>query len=103
MFRNPQTCERGYDKAAHELGRPMRLTPRAMQTLSVLVPDNPFVQKKLRGANHCLAALSVQKLMSWWPGTPHAPHRDPNKVRAIQRSLDWKRVAQIAGYLLQDE
>jgi DGQHR domain-containing protein len=41
--------------------------------------------------------------MQWWPGTPHAPHRDAAKVRAIQRSLDWKRVAQIASYLLQDE
>jgi DGQHR domain-containing protein len=41
--------------------------------------------------------------MKWWPGTPHAPHRDPVKVRAIQRSLDWKRVAQIAAYLLQRE
>ncbi len=41
--------------------------------------------------------------MDWWPGTPHTPHRNPAKVRAIQRSLDWKRVAQIAGYLLQRE
>jgi DGQHR domain-containing protein len=41
--------------------------------------------------------------MEWWPGTPHVPHRDPAKVKAIQRSLDWKRVAQIAAYLLQEE
>jgi DGQHR domain-containing protein len=41
--------------------------------------------------------------MEWWPGTPHSPHRDAAKVKAIQRSLDWKRVAQIASYLLQDE
>ncbi len=41
--------------------------------------------------------------MEWWPGLPHAPHRDPEKVQAIQRSLDWKRVAQIAAYLLQRE
>src|SRR6266446_4708887 len=41
--------------------------------------------------------------MEWWPGQPHTPHRDANKVRAIQRSLDWKRVAQIAAYLLQEE
>jgi DGQHR domain-containing protein len=41
--------------------------------------------------------------MEWWPGTPHAPHRNPDKVRAIQRSLDWKRVTQIAAYLLQHE
>jgi len=41
--------------------------------------------------------------MEWWPGTPHTPHRDSEKVQAIQRSLDWKRVAQIAAYLLQQE
>lgn len=41
--------------------------------------------------------------MEWWPGTPHAPHRDATKVQAIQRSLDWRRVAQIAAYLLQHE
>ena len=41
--------------------------------------------------------------MRWWPGKPHFPHRNPAKVRAIQRSLDWKRVAQIAAYLLQRE
>jgi DGQHR domain-containing protein len=52
---------------------------------------------------HCLAALSALKLMQWWPGTPHAPHRNADKVRNIQRSLDWKRVAQIAAYLLQRE
>src|ERR1700678_992752 len=84
-------------------GRSMRLTPPSMQTLSVLVPENPFVEKKLQNAKHCLAALSVKKLMDWWPGTPHMPHRDPDKVRAIQRSLDWRRVVQIAGYLLQRE
>jgi DGQHR domain-containing protein len=47
--------------------------------------------------------LNVDKLMEWWPGTPHAPHRDPEKVQAVQRALDWKRVAQIAAYLLQRE
>jgi DGQHR domain-containing protein len=41
--------------------------------------------------------------MEWWPGTPHSPHRDPKKVKSIQRSLDWKRVASIAAYLLQEE
>jgi len=41
--------------------------------------------------------------MEWWPGTPHSPHRDAEKVKAIQRSLDWKRVAHIAAYLLQRE
>jgi len=41
--------------------------------------------------------------MDWWPGTPLSPQRDAQKVRAIQRSLDWKRVAHIAAYLLQRE
>src|SRR6202171_6473045 len=73
------------------------------QTISVIVPESPFVRSNLKTVSHCLAALDVQKLMRWWPGQPHAPHRDPRKVRAIQRSLDWKRVAQIAAYLLQRE
>src|SRR5690349_7329056 len=74
-----------------------------LQTVTVLVPANPFVQKNLQEISQCLAVLDVQKLMEWWPGKPHTPHRDPNKVRAIQRSLDWKRVTQIAAYLLQQE
>ncbi len=74
-----------------------------VETISVIVPKNPFVPSALSTVKHCLAALDVEKLMEWWPGTPHAPHRDANKVRAIQRSLDWKRVAQIAAYLLQRE
>jgi DGQHR domain-containing protein len=57
----------------------------------------------LRDVRHCLAALDVVKLMDWWPGRPHFPHRNPDKVRSIQRSLDWKRVTQIAAYLLQRE
>jgi len=57
----------------------------------------------LQGVKHCLAALDVERLMDWWPGQPHTPHRDSVKVRDIQRSLDWKRVAQIAAYLLQRE
>jgi len=72
-----------------------------LQKLSVLVPANPFIHENQQEI--CLAALDVQKLMEWWPGKPHTPHRDPNKVRAIQRSLDWKRVVQIAAYLLQNE
>jgi DGQHR domain-containing protein len=75
----------------------------SVQTISVIVPANPFIDGALRDVNHCLAALKVLKLMEWWPGTPHTPHRNPDKVRAIQRSLDWKRVAQIAAYLLQRE
>jgi DGQHR domain-containing protein len=74
-----------------------------MQTISVIVPQNPFVPKELENKKVCLCALDVVKLMEWWPGTPHVPHRNPEKVKAIQRSLDWNRVAQIAAYLLQRE
>jgi len=75
----------------------------SVQAISVIVPANPFVRPELQDVCHCLAALDVVKLMDWWPGTPHTPHRNPAKVRAIQRSLDWKRVASIAAYLLQRE
>ncbi|MCP6726512.1 MAG: DGQHR domain-containing protein [Patescibacteria group bacterium] len=75
----------------------------SIQKISVIVPKNPFVQPELQGIKHCLAALNVEKLMEWWPGQPHTPHRDPKKVLEIQRSLDWKRVVQIASYLLQEE
>lgn len=71
--------------------------------LTVIVPLNPFAPTNLKDRKHCLSALDVIKLMEWWPGTPHTPHRKPNKVRAIQRSLDWKRVVKIAAYLLQSE
>ena len=74
----------------------------SVQAVSVIVPANPFVGSA-RDARHCLAALDVEKVMEWWPGTPHTPHRNPDKVQAIQRSLDWKRVVQIAAYLLQSE
>ena len=74
-----------------------------VQAISVIVPENPFVRGERGDVKHCLAALNVMKLMEWWPGMPHSPHRKPDKVRAIQRSLDWKRVAQIAAYLLQSE
>jgi DGQHR domain-containing protein len=78
--------------------------PDNIQKISVIVPKSPFVQSaKLRDVKHCLAALDVEKLMEWWPGQPHTPHRHADKVKAIQRSLDWKRVAQIAAYLLQKE
>lgn len=75
----------------------------SIQRMSVIVPQNPFVREEMRKASHCLTALDVVNLMEWWPGKPHTPHRDARKVRAIQRSLDWKRVVQIAAYLLQRE
>jgi DGQHR domain-containing protein len=74
-----------------------------IKTISVIVPKNPFVPPGLTNVKHCLAALNVESLMQWWPGTPHVPHRSAAKVKEIQRSLDWKRVAQIAAYLLQEE
>lgn len=74
-----------------------------IQKLSVIVPENPFAKDELKSKRHCLCALNVDKLMQWWPGNPHSPHRNATKVKAIQRSLDWKRVAQIAAYLLQNE
>jgi len=76
---------------------------KSVQTISVIVPDNPFVSGELGAVKHCLAALDVVKLMEWWPGNPHSPHRDASKVTTIQRSLDWKRVVHIAAYLLQRE
>ncbi len=75
----------------------------SVKKISVIVPENPFVRDGSGSVQHCLAALNVADLMEWWPGTPHSPHRDPKKVRAIQRALDWKRVAHIAAYLLQKE
>jgi len=75
----------------------------AIQSISVIVPKSPFAPTDLSDVKHCLTALDVAKLMEWWPGTPHSPHRKADKVQAIQRSLDWKRVAQIAAYLLQQE
>jgi len=78
-------------------------TSSSIKTISVIVPQNPFAPTELQDRQHCLCALDVEQLMTWWPGTPHSPHRDPKKVRAIQRSLDWRRVSQIASYLLQRE
>ena len=49
----------------------------SIQTISVIVPKNPFVGPlELGDVKHCLAALDVAKLMQWWPGQPHTPHRD---------------------------
>ena len=80
----------------------MSIGGNRLQRISVIVPQNPFISDS-GSPNHCLCALDVAKIMEWWPGTPHVPRRDPAKVRAIQRSLDWKRVAQIAAYLLQSD
>jgi len=77
--------------------------PDTVQTISVIVPLSPFAPAGLADVKHCLAALDVAKLMEWWPGSPHTPHRKAEKVGAIQRSLDWRRVTQIAAYLLQRE
>ena len=70
--------------------------------VSVIIPDNPF-NIKIQNASHCVCALDVDNLMEWWPGAPHKPLRDPLKVKTIQRSLDWSRVAHIGSYLLQQE
>jgi DGQHR domain-containing protein len=83
--------------------RPQVMAAHSIKRISVIVPESPFVGPDLRRNRPCLAALDVDQLMRWWPGTPHTPHRDPEKVQSIQRSLDWKRVAQIAAYLLQEE
>lgn len=74
-----------------------------VKKISVIVPENPFAQTQHGTSRHCLCALDVADLMRWWPGKPHVPKIYAAKVRAIQRSLDWKRVAQIASYLLQEE
>lgn len=79
------------------------MTDNKLDRISVVVPVNPFTPPELSAVRHCLCALDVEKLMEWWPGLPHKPHQDPKKVKAIQRSLDWKRVAQIGAYLLQEE
>lgn len=79
---------------------PIRSAHR-LEQISVIVPRNPF--SSIAEGKHCLCALHVDRIMEWWPGTPHVPHRDREKVRAIQRSLDWRRVVQIAAYLLQAE
>lgn len=76
---------------------------KKIERISVVVPENPFTPSDLKTVHHCLCALDVEKLMEWWPGVPHKPHPDPKKIKAIQRSLDWKRVAQIGAYLLQEE
>lgn len=79
------------------------MSNKKLERISVVVPENPFTPPDLKAIHHCLCALDVEKLMEWWPGLPHKPHPDPKKVKAIQRSLDWKRVAQIGAYLLQEE
>lgn len=78
------------------------MTSLAPHRISVIVPENPFAKENDKN-KHCLCAIDVEKLMEWWPGNPHYPEKRAEKVRSIQRSLDWKRVAQIAAYLLQQE
>ncbi len=78
-------------------------TEKKIERISVVVPVNPFRPSGLESVDHCLCALDVERLMEWWPGLPHRPNPDPDKVKDIQRFLDWKRVAQIAAYLLQQE
>lgn len=82
---------------------PNSSSEHSFHKISVIVPANPFIREAFAGIRHCLAALDVAKLMDWWPGKPHFPHRNASKVNSIQRSLDWKRVTQIAAYLLQEE
>jgi DGQHR domain-containing protein len=93
----------GWDIVHEHYGTLDMTAQSSVQAISVIVPANPFAPPGLSKVKHCLAALDVEKLMEWWPGTPHAPDCKADKVRAIQRSLDWKRVAQIAAYLLQRE
>lgn len=90
-------------KASNSDGKIGSRNDSAVHQISVIVPKNPFAPDNLQDRKHCLCALDVEKLMMWWPGTPHSPHRNPHKVRNIQRFLDWKRVAEIAAYLLQEE
>jgi len=78
-------------------------TSHSVRRISVIVPKNPFATAELQGKQHCMCAMDVVSLLGWWPGKAHTPHRNAQKVKNIQRSLDWKRVAQIAAYLLQDE
>lgn len=75
----------------------------SIRRISVIVPKNPFAKGELQNRQHCMCAMDVVSLMGWWPGRPHTPHRNAQKVKDIQRSLDWKRVVQIAAYLLQEE
>ena len=60
----------------------MRHKHGEFQRISVIVPYNPFTPVTLQDRKHCLAALDVEKLMEWWPGTPHSPHRDPEKSKS---------------------
>ncbi len=73
------------------------------EEISVILPKNPFTPKEIADSKYCLCAIDVGDLMKWWPGEPHQPEIHAEKVRAIQRSLDWKRVAEIAAYLMQKE
>ena len=76
---------------------------KPLDRISVIVPKNPFLPKEFQEGHQCLCTIDIEELMDLWPGTPHFPNPNPEKVKAIQRSLDWKRVAHIASYLLQEE
>ena len=75
----------------------------SLEEISVILPKSPFTPKEVADSRYCLCAIDVEDLMRWWPGEPHQPEIHAQKVRAIQRSLDWKRVAEIAAYLIQKE
>lgn len=75
----------------------------SLEEISVILPKNPFTPEEVANSRYCLCAIDVEDLMRWWPGEPHQPEIHAQKVKAIQRSLDWKRVAEIAAYLMQKE
>jgi DGQHR domain-containing protein len=82
---------------------PKKKIDKPLEEISVILPKNPFTPEEVADSSYCLCAIDVEDLMRWWPGEPHQPQIHALKVRAIQRSLDWKRVAEIAAYLMQKE
>ncbi len=85
--------------ASEEIENLQELDEEKLSSISVIVPESPFD----KGVKRYICALDVDKLMYWWPGKVHDVNRDVKKVKYIQRSLDWKRVADIAAFLLQEE
>ena len=86
-------------KAATKVSNPTN----SLEELSVILPQSPFTPAEVAQSKYCLCAIDVEDLMRWWPGEPHEPTIHAEKVKAIQRSLDWKRIAEIAAYLMQEE